>query len=270
MPLAELGKSALFYELTGTHDGCPLVLIQGFGAQMIAWNPGFCELLGEAGFAVVRFDNRDVGLSRKFDGQEAYSLLDMAGDVADLIDFLDRGPAHVLGQSMGGMIAQRVALAFPERVASLCLVYTTPSKDFITDDPEFLALVNSPAARTRHEAIERFVHHQSFAGTNGVDVRDLGERAYDRCYCPEGVTRQWSAIQSSESLLAELHTLDMPTAVIHGRADRLISGSASVAIAEAVPTAELHLYAELGHEIPPWLWTEMVQVISRTAERASA
>ena len=268
MPLAKLGESALFYELTGTRDGRPLVLIQGFGAQMIAWNPELCDLLGKAGFAVVRFDNRDVGMSIKFDGQEAYSLVDMAGDVADLIDFLDRGPAHVLGQSMGGMIAQRAALAFPEKIASLCLVYTTPSRDFITDDPEFLALVNSPSARTRHEAIEHFVHHQSFAGTNGLDVRELGARAYDRCYCPEGVTRQWSAIQSSDNVLAELRALDMPTAVIHGRADRLISSSASLAIAEAIPTAELHLYAELGHEIPPWLWNEMVQIICRTAERA--
>lgn len=268
MPLADLEPTPLFYERTGPSNGTPLVLIHGFGAQMITWHPQLCDRLSDAGFNVVRFDNRDVGLSAKLDGHPHYTLEDMAGDVAALIEHLGLGPVHVLGQSMGGMIAQRLAIGYPSLVASLCLVYTTPDLSFVTDDPEFVALASQSTASTRSEAIEQWVRKEHFSGTNGFDLVALAEKVYDRCYCPDGLARQWAAIQASDSVVADLKSLTMPTAIIHGRADRLIPYEASLAIAAAIPYSDLHMFAEMGHELPPALWPEVVQVLTRTARRA--
>jgi len=269
MPTADLSKTSIYYEVTGPADGAPLVLIHGFTAQMIQWHPQLCAYLADAGFAVVRFDNRDVGLSSKFDGQEPYTLEDMAADVAELIDHLGRGPVHVVGQSMGGMIAQRLVLAHPDRVASLVLLYTTPDPRFIAeDDPDFRAVRDRPPAITREEAIDQFVEQERLSGANGFDLRELGAQTYDRCYCPEGRDRQWAAIEASGSIVDDLRWVDQPAAVIHGRADRLISSEAGIAIAHAMPRAELQLYDGVGHEIPPMLWDDVVRTIVRTAGRA--
>jgi pimeloyl-ACP methyl ester carboxylesterase len=268
MPLIDLDGTSIYFERSGPATGRPLMLIHGFGAQLIAWHPELCDALVTAGFQVFRLDNRDVGLSGKWDGRPAYTLSDMAGDVAALITHLEIGPMHVIGQSMGGMIAQRLAIEHAGLVASLCLLNTTPHLGFITEDPEFVALADRPAAGSRDEAIQQWLAKERFSGSSGFDLLVLAQQVYDRCYCPDGMSRQWQAIQASPSVQSELHRITAPTAVVHGRADRLINFDASRVMAERIPDCDLHLYAGMGHEIPRQLWPELVQIVTRTSVRS--
>jgi pimeloyl-ACP methyl ester carboxylesterase len=269
MPYADAGRIRLCYEVTGPQDGEPLLLIHGLGAQLIAWYPGFCRALEAAGLRVIRFDNRDVGLSSKLDDDPAYQLRDMAADAVNLLDALGLGQVHVAGQSMGGMIAQELAISHPQRVRSLCSIYSAPSAEYLTG--ELRAILRRPATRGREEAIGQWIETERLSGLDGFDevwIRDFAAAIYDRDYCPAGFQRQTRALLAAPDLRPGLAQLTMPTAVIHGRDDRLISYQGGIATAAAVPGAELHLYAGLGHQVAPRLWSDFVRVVTRNIERS--
>jgi pimeloyl-ACP methyl ester carboxylesterase len=272
VPYAELGAVRLYYEMSGPEDGEPLVLIHGLGAQMIAWYPGFCAELESAGFRLIRFDNRDVGLSSKCDGQ-GYDLQDMADDVAGLLDHVGLDTAHIAGQSMGGMVAQQFALSHPERVRSLCSIYSAPGSGFLVDDEEVWTVRNQPPAPDREGAIRQYIEREKLSGMDGFDdewIEAFAAEVYDRNYCPEGSDRQWAAVVDAEDRRPALAQLRVPTVVINGRDDRLVSFLGGLATAQAVPDSELHVYAGMGHQIPPRLWSDIVAVMLRNARRAAA
>ncbi|MGQ4383759.1 alpha/beta fold hydrolase [Streptomyces sp. SAS_270] len=263
----------LFYDTFGDTGRAPLVLIEGLGAQMIGWREEFCALLVEQGFHVVRMDNRDAGRSDRFD--RAYTLRDMAQDVAGLIDALGLDSAHIVGQSMGGMIAQELALHWPKSVRSLTLFYTAPNPSFIKDVAEALHI--APAGPlTRQDRVERFLEANALCASSGYPqdtdwLRALAEEAAERdSYFGDDVL-QMTAIQEAPDRLPALRRgLAGPVTVVTGDADLLIDPAASTAIAEAVGTAELHVFPGLGHEINPALWPQFVRLISDTAHRSSA
>src|SRR5271170_7298852 len=198
------GDVQIYYETRGPRDGIPILLVQGFTWQLIGWREGFCQTLVDRGALVILYDNRDVGLSQKFGGPDdydgGYSLANMASDGFSVLDDLGLASAHVVGASMGGMIAQIMALSQPSRVRSLNLIYTTPSLDlryFV--QPETQLPIMPKKGLERAEAIEDFIVRERASASTAYPydvewVRELGARAYDRCYAPEGVARQLAAM----------------------------------------------------------------------------
>ncbi|MFF7195157.1 alpha/beta fold hydrolase [Streptomyces sp. NPDC088197] len=269
------------YETDGDPAGRPLVLVHGGGAQLIGWHDAFVALLADAGFYVVRPDNRDVGLSQQTGGPDefaaTYDLSDMADDVVALLDHLGIGRAHLAGMSMGGYIAQLVAIEHPGRVASLGLMSTSPSSE-----PEFLVgthgdgrpVSRAPERLDRAAYIEMFVGGQRNYQSPGFpfDAEEsaaLGARYYDRVYRPDGLVRQWNAmLRGPLERRDDLREVTVPTLVIHGRGDQSLHWRAALAFAEIMPRAEVHLYEEMGHDIPRELWPDFVRAFARTAARA--
>jgi pimeloyl-ACP methyl ester carboxylesterase len=271
MPFAQLRTVRLCYERAGDPAAPPLLLIAGQSAQLISWPPQFIDRLVKAGFHVITFDNRDVGLSTKCESQPEYDLTDMANDTAGLLDALGVRSAHVVGQSMGGMIAQHLAISHPDHVASLCLIYSAPSPDYITRDPQIWSIRNRAPAPDRESRILRYIEIERISGLEQLSeewIRCYAETAIDRCYHPQGGDRQMTAIHRSGDRTDLLTCLHLPTAVIHGLDDRLIDVAGGIATAASVPNAELHVYADMGHQLVPSLWPDYVRVIKRTATRA--
>jgi pimeloyl-ACP methyl ester carboxylesterase len=272
---AELEGVTLCYELSGPVDGDPLVLISGHGEQMIGWLPGFRALLEAEGFRLIRFDNRDVGLSTKFEGADPempYTIEDMAADVDQLIGYLGYKSVHVVGRSMGGMIAQQLACAFPHRVRTLCCLYSMPSLDFLVDDPDAQEVLRRPPAHDRDSAIRQYVERRRVAGGEFDEewLAGFAAQVYDRSYYPEGAARHSVAFARQGDRLPQLAKLRIPTAVIHGRDDRFLDFQGGIATAVSIPDADLHIYAGMGHELRPDLWPDFVRVIARNAARASS
>lgn len=270
---AELHGVTLCYGLSGPADGQPMVLISGHGEQMIGWVPGFRALLEAEGFRLIRFDNRDVGRSTRFetaDPDAPYTFEDMAADVDQLIGYLGYESVHVVGRSMGGMIAQQLALSFPQRVRSLCCMYSIPSLSFLVDDPEVQEFMSRPQATDRAGVIRQYVERKElFGGGFGETwLAEYAGRVYDRGFYPEGAARHSAAFARQGDRLPELERLRVPAAMIHGRDDRLLSFEGSVAIASAIPDAEIHVYAGMAHDLQPDLWQDFVRVIARNAARA--
>lgn len=271
----------VYYETDGDPGGRPLVLVHGGGAQLIGWHKEFVALLVDAGFFVVRPDNRDVGLSHQTGGPDDtvadYDLSDMADDVVALLDHLGIGRAHLTGMSMGGYIVQLVAIEHPERVAALGLMSTAPSSA-----PEFLIgrhgggkpVTTVPEFLDREAYIEMFVRGQQRFQSPGFpfDAKEsaaLGGCYYDRIYRPDGLVRQWNAmLRGPLERREKLRDVTAPTVVIHGRGDQSLHWRAALAFADLMPQAELHLYEEMGHDIPRELWPDFVQALARTAARA--
>lgn len=278
MPVTK-GDVQIYYETRGPSDGVPVLLIQGFTWQMIGWREGFCQAFVDRGALVVLYDNRDVGLSQKFGGPDdhdgGYSLHDMANDGLAVLDDLGLAGAHVAGASMGGMIAQTMALSQPSRVRSLNLIYTAPSLDMswfvqpdTPDDPALMA-----RRFERKEAIDRFVEREQASASNAYPydtdwVRELGTRFYDRCYAPEGHLRQLMGMTRWNAAPEALAGLGMPSSIIHGRADGRIKIEAALELGRLLKTSEMHIYPGLGHEIPEPLWDDFAALIMRTAARA--
>ena len=270
----------LHHETDGDPGGRPLVLVHGGGAQLIGWHDEFVALLVAAGFFVVRPDNRDVGLSQQTGGPDelaaGYDLTDMAADVVALLDHLEVQRAHLVGMSMGGYIVQLVAIEHPERVASLGLMSTSPSSA-----PEFLVgvhgdgspVTSAPELLDRNAYIEMFVGGQRGFQSPGFPFdaaasAALGAQYYDRVYRPDGLVRQWNAmLRGPLERREQLRTLTVPTVVIHGRGDQSLHWRAALATAELLPHAELHVYEEMGHDVPRELWPEFVLALARTAAR---
>src|SRR3954454_2077654 len=286
---AQVGELELAYETFGDRDDPPLLLVMGLATQMIGWPDEFCAGLAERGLFVIRFDNRDIGLSTHLDDRGApdilaiiggdrsnvpYPLADLADDAVGLLDALSLDSAHVVGASMGGMVAQLVAIRHPDRVRSLTSIMSTTGDPSVGMPSEAaMGVLLAPPAPDREAAIQRAVDTYRVIGSPGFefDERALRERAalsYDRRYNPAGVARQLAAILTAPDRTADLGALDVPTLVVHGQADALVNVSGGRATAAAVPGAELLVLEGMGHDLPRALWPEITDRITALVERA--
>ncbi|HEU0171093.1 MAG TPA: alpha/beta fold hydrolase [Acidimicrobiales bacterium] len=282
MPIAPSNGIELCYETFGESDDPTMLLVMGLGSQMIHWPDDFCAALAGRGYQVVRFDNRDMGESTWFDGGDTpgvraaigggdvavpYVLADMADDAVGLLDHLGVDRAHVCGVSMGGMIAQTIAIRHPRRVASLTSVMsTTGDPDVGTPTSEAMSALMAPPAATREAYQDAVVHHAHVWGSPGLfdaeRLRETAGRAWDRGYHPEGTARQLVAVVSSGSRSADLAGISVPTLVIHGTADTLVQPSGGERTAEVIPDAKLLVVEGMGHDLPPALWPQMIDAVA--------
>ncbi len=291
MPRAETNGIEIEYETSGDPGDPPLLLVMGLGAQMGSWDPDFCQGLVDRGFFVIRYDNRDVGLSTKIDsdidpmaqilsafgGGEVtapYLLADMADDAFGLLDALGIEAAHIVGASMGGMIVQSMATARPARVLSLTsIMSTTGDSDVGQPDPEVLGMLIEPSPTDREGAIAHAVEGSRAIGSPEHFEEDRAiakaELAYDRCFYPVGVARQLLAIVASPSRSDALTQLDINTLVIHGDADPLVNVTGGRRTAEVVPGAELLILEGMGHDLPSVFWPTVIEHITALAARSS-
>jgi len=277
MPYARDDELEIFYDATGPEDGQPLVLIAGTGAQLVFWHPEFVALLVAEGFRVVRIDNRDVGLSTKFGGPRdldgGYQISDFGDDIVRVLDAEGIARAHLVGHSMGGMVAQVVAIDHPERVASLGLLASIPGQDprYILHGP----LPEKPPGRLPRWAAVRLAERvarprepQRYDWERAW-VREAAGIAYDRCWAPAGLWRQFAALKRAPDRLEALRGVRVPTLVLRGDDDRNLHWCAAVDIADAIPDAELVIVPGLTHALPRELWPTFVSAITRTARRAT-
>lgn len=277
MPFAESDGVQLYYEISGDPADPTLVLISGGGAQMLSWDDRLVAMLVAEGLRVVRFDNRDTGLSQRFGGEDdvdgGYELLDLASDVLRILDDLGVESAHVAGHSMGGMMAQMLAIHHPERVRSIGLLSTIPGRDggYVLHGPRD-ELSEPPVRVTREQAVAWAAAAVAAAPPRRYDpqvqwhTQKAGE-AYDRGYAPEGFARQWAALRRAPERLEQLRSVTVPALIFHGRDDELLHWRAAVDMADALRHAELQVHPEVGHLIPHELWPELVSALARTAQR---
>jgi pimeloyl-ACP methyl ester carboxylesterase len=282
------------YETHGDPADEPLLLVMGLGAQLIAWPMELVDALLDRGFHVIRYDNRDVGLSTKFEddggtevmaqfmaamqGQPVeapYLLTDMAADGIGLLDHLGIDSAHIVGASMGGMIVQTMAIEHPTRVRTLTsIMSTTGDSDVGQPTPEAIQALLSPVAITRDEAIDRSVETSKIIGGpehfDEANARKRAEESYDRCFNPQGTARQLLGILASGSRAEGLAKLDVPTLVIHGEVDPLVTLSGGQRTAELIPGAELLVLEEMGHDLPMPLLPQVVDAITTLVARSNA
>jgi pimeloyl-ACP methyl ester carboxylesterase len=284
-----VGDVELCYEQFG-HDQDPVaLLIMGLGTQMLAWREEFCERLAARGLRVVRFDNRDNGRStilrhippptaRQLITREltpGYTLEDMADDAVGLLDHLGAGPAHLVGASMGGMIAQTIAIRHPDRVASLTSIMSTTGARNVGQPALRLYPILLRRAPREREAYIEFVSRMATAiGSPGFphdddEVRAVAARAHDRGIHPAGTGRQLAAVIAASDRTPDLRRLDVPALVIHGLADRLVRPTGGRATAAAIPGARLEEIRGMGHDLPQAVWPQVVDGIARLAERAA-
>jgi pimeloyl-ACP methyl ester carboxylesterase len=287
MPRATSNGIELEYDTFGSPDDPALLLIMGFSAQMIAWDEAFCRQLAGRGFHVIRFDNRDVGLSSRITGgpvpdvakamsgdpsTASYTLDDMADDAAGLLEALGIDGAHIVGASMGGMIAQLVAIRHPGETRTLCSIMSTTGDTSVGQPtPEAIGALLAPRPTTRDEAIERGgVVGRIISSPVHFDedkARRRAAEAFDRADDPDGVARQLVAIMASPDRTRALGEVTAPTLVIHGAADPLVTVSGAEATAKAVPHAELRIFEDMGHDLPEPLWPDIVDAIVANANR---
>jgi pimeloyl-ACP methyl ester carboxylesterase len=285
----------LCYEIFGEASAEPMLLIMGLGGQMVLWDDAFCEQIAARGFRVIRFDNRDVGQSSKLTGGKRltwlellklrflkipvtapYTLRDMAEDTIALMDVLGIRSAHMVGASMGGMIAQEIAITFPERVRSLIsIMSTTGNPKLPRPAREAVSILMAPPPRSRDEYIARFERNWRvlragrFPEDEALD-RSRAERIFDRGLNPAGVGRQIRAVLASGSRKERLHKVRAPTLVIHGTADPLVDPKAGQDTAVSIPGAKLMMVQGMGHAIPMAMWPEIIDAIDKHAHWASA
>jgi len=291
MPRAQTNGIELEYEVVGDPAARPLLLVQGLGAQLISVEDRFCAELAARGFMVIRFDNRDVGLSTWLDGAGApdfaaiwegdhsslaYTLDDMADDAAGLLDAVGVRRAHVAGVSLGGMIAQLLAIRHPEKVLSLAsIMSTTGDRQVGQPSAEGAGVLFTPMPAERDRYLEQAVANAKLALAGSAfsfdpdAVRRAAARGYDRAYYPDGVGRQLAAALAATDRTEALRSLRVPTLVVHGDVDRLVGVSGGEATAAAVPGARLLRVPRLGHELPPGTWPTMADAIADNADRAS-
>jgi len=294
MPLSEeriapANGIELSYQEVGDPDGEPLLLIMGLATQMLGWEEDFCELLAERGFRVVRFDNRDIGRSTKIEsagvpsrvdmvvGRRStapYLLRDMAADTTGLMDHLGIESAHLVGASMGGMIAQTLAIERPDRVRSLVsMMSTTGSRRHGMPSMKAFGVLLSRPLGGRQNAIEQAVKTFRVIGSPGYPMdetrlREIAGRSYDRGHSQAGVARQLHAISASGSRAEALRRVRIPATAIHGANDPLVRPSCGRATAAAIPGARLRMIEGMGHDLPRQLWPTFVEEIAATAARA--
>lgn len=292
MPHAPLGPIEICYDTVGDPADPTILLVGGLGGQLIEWEDDFCRAIAGQGFHVVRYDNRDAGLSTHLqesvdifavlaameDGQPAevpYLVSDMATDALGLLDHLGIGRAHVVGISMGGMIGQTLAIEHPSRLLSLTsIMSTTGDPDVGLPSAEAIQAVWGPPAQTREEAQDGKVAHAHIWGSPGLfdedELRHVAGERWDRDHDPSGTPRQLAAILASGSRSEALRRIDIPTLVIHGTADTLIAPSGGERTAEVVPDAKLIMVEGMGHDLPRPLWPRLVDAICGHAAQHGA
>jgi pimeloyl-ACP methyl ester carboxylesterase len=278
----------LCYETHGDEKSPPMLLIHGHGAQLIAWNQALLDQLVALGFYVVSFDNRDAGLSTHLEGApipdavavvagEAtapYTMTDMADDAASLLDALGIESAHVLGVSMGGMIAQAFAIAHPAQLRSLTSVMSSPDPVHVgTPTPEVLALMMEPGATTRAGVVEQSLASWRRTGSPelGLDeawMADVAGRQFDRAFYPDGVARQFAAIVGSPDRRPGLAGVTAPTLVVHGAIDPIVRLDGGNATAAAVPGSTLLVIDRMGHDLPEAVWPQLLDAVLDVSKRA--
>jgi pimeloyl-ACP methyl ester carboxylesterase len=278
----------LCYETFGNPSDPTALMIMGLGTQMIAWPDELCESLAARGFHVVRFDNRDAGRSTHIPGPPPtpgqlirrsrraahYLLSDMARDAAGLLRELDLAPAHVVGASMGGMIGQTLAARHPDSVRSLTSIMSSTGGRWVGQPSPWLypIFLRRPGAG-REASIERTVKIFAAIGSRGLPqdlgaIREVAARSWDRDHDPRGPGRQLAAILASGDRTEELRRISVPTVVIHGTDDRLVSPSGGRATARAIPGAKLLKIEGMGHDLPRAAWQRMLDAIAQTAALA--
>ncbi len=295
MPTIHANKIELYYEGNGPAGAPVILLVMGLGTQMIAWPDDFIQGLVKSGFRVIHYDNRDIGLSSRLDGaaapnliwamvaarfrlplQVAYTLNDMAADGIGLLDALGIKKAHVVGASMGGMIAQLIAATYPDRVLSLTSVMSTSGRPGLPGPDAALRkrlMAKRPPNPSRDEAVAFGAEGlQAISYDDAMRAPDAFEamaaRAFDRSYNPMGMKRQLLAIIADGSRVERLKTIKAPTLVIHGAADPLVPLAGSEDIANNVPGAKLEIIDEMAHDLPPSQVGRMVELISNHAHAA--
>jgi pimeloyl-ACP methyl ester carboxylesterase len=287
---AQLGQVRLCYETFGDPGAPPLLLVMGLASQMLVWEEGFCELLAGRGFRVIRYDNRDVGRSTILrdapvpkrwqlavrDPRGApYSLDQMADDAAGLLAHLELPAAHVVGASMGGMIAQALAIRHPDRVLSLVsIMSTTGARRVGRPHPRLALRMLRRVARDRDGYIADHIQTYRDIGSPAYSFdeearRELAGRMFDRGIHPAGSARQIAAIVTASDRTAALRRLRMPTTVIHGDADPLVNVSGGRATAAAIPDATLVIMPGMGHDLPRELWPKIADAIVANIARAA-
>jgi pimeloyl-ACP methyl ester carboxylesterase len=285
------------YETFGSRDDPPVLLIMGLGGPMGWWATEFCEQLAERGFFVIRYDNRDTGRSTKLRqhvvGRSAvvraflglpgparvkapYSLSDMAGDAIGLIDHLDLDRVHLAGVSMGGMIAQTLAIEHRDRVLSLTSIMSTTGRRTVGyQHPKIYPVMLSSSGRTRDSYVARSLKGSKIIGSPAFPsddkvARDRAYETYDRGWTASGVTRQMLAVLTQPDRTLALRSLDLPATVIHGLNDPLVHKSGGKATADAIPGAEHLEIAGMAHDMPAQLYSTYIDAIARTAARATS
>lgn len=295
---ATVGEIELCYEEFGNPADPAVLLIMGIGAQMVFWRPEFCQQIADQGYRVIRFDNRDCGLSTKLDGMRAgggsllpsmakflagvkitgtaYTLVDMAGDAAGLLDHLGIDRAHIVGASMGGMIAQVFAAEHPDRTATVTIIMSSNNQPFLPPPGpnQLMALLKAPPAdATREEIIAnsvrvgRIIGSPKYRQSQAKSYKHAAEY-YDRSHYPKGFTRQFAAIMGTGSLAPFDNRIIAPALVLHGKADKLMRPSGARAIARAIPGARLALIDGMGHDLPELLWSRIVAKLTENFARS--
>jgi pimeloyl-ACP methyl ester carboxylesterase len=279
---ATVGELELCYESFGSATAPPLLLIMGLASQMLLWDDQFCEQLASRGFRVIRFDNRDVGRSSHLRGARipsrwqllrrsasgaAYALEEMAADSVGLLDVLKIRAAHVVGASMGGMIAQLVAINHPDRVLSLVSIMSTTGNPKVgKPQPKMMMRLMRKTQREREAYIADHIDTYRAIGSKQYDFeeeykRERAARLFDRGIYPAGSARQLGAVASAPDRTEALTGVRAPTTVIHGDADPLVDVSGGRATAEAIPGARLVIFPGMGHDLPRALWPEIIDAI---------
>jgi pimeloyl-ACP methyl ester carboxylesterase len=279
------------YESFGDAAAPPVLLLMGLGSQMLAWHEGFCAELVARGLRPIRFDNRDAGLSTHFHDAPApdfpaamagdtssasYNLSDMAADTVGLLDALGLPSAHLVGASMGGFIAQTVAIEHPGRVRSLTSIMSTTGNPSVGQPhPDTARMFAGGTPTTRAEVMDRAVLSAQIVGSPGfpldeAEVRERAGLAYDRSYDPTGLVRQAIAVLASGDRTERLQTITAPTMVIHGADDKMCHVSGGRATAEAIPGAELVVIEGMGHNLPRPLWPRLADLIANHIQRVEA
>lgn len=289
---ARLDDVDIAYDVHGFDDDPPLVLIPGLGTQLIFFEDEFVQGLVDRAFRVIRLDNRDVGLSTRFDDHPLdiadvlaavdggaavdlpYTLEDMAGDVAGLLDHLGLDRAHVLGVSLGGMIAQTLAISRPERVQSLTLLSSTTGNRAVGQpSPEAAEAILAPSpAGERDDVVDANVRARRIWSTadhfDEAWTRAYFEAVYDRSPGPDGSVRQLAAVLLAPDREPDLARLGVPTLVLHGTDDKLIAPSGGHRLSDLIPGAELVQLEGMGHDLPPHFWAPVIESVTQLAIRS--
>ena len=274
MPIARNGDVEIHYEPFGDFGRPTLLLVNGLGSQCINYAADWCEMFCDEDYSVVRFDNRDVGLSSKLPDVD-YTLADMASDAIAVLDAIGVAKAHGMGCSMGGMIVQRLAIDHPDRLLSVTSVMSrTGEPGFGESSEEALTLLMTPQPPERGAYIERQVEALHVYGSkpewlDDDAIRARAAAAFDRCFCPEGIVRQMKAVGRDGSRSEELANVRLPVLVLHGSRDTLIDPSGGRRTAELIPGARYVEIKGMGHDYPPPVWRQWVEVWADFARASS-
>lgn len=292
---ARVGELEIEYETFGERGAPAMLLVMGLGSQMIYWDEKFCRKLAERGYFVIRFDNRDVGLSSKIESagkpnvtqaymdagmgrkvNAPYYLWDMAGDAVGLLDALGIERAHVAGISMGGMVAQEMAVGHPSRVISMASLLSTTGEPGLpgpTPEAQAILLERPPVDRDsfidRARRVYRVIGSPGFPRDEDRIVRLAGQ-AFDRCFYPIGFARQLVCVLASGSRKKKIAAVRCPTLVLHGGADPLVPIACGKDTADAIPGAEFVVIEGMGHELPPGAWERIIDALERNTRRAQS